>query len=125
MEKMIVLVANEPRVYCQVISDALATLRPLVEVACAEPEELDEAVARLEPHLVICSRAAHEEAAVWRSGCLLCWIVLYPDGEDRAEIWTCGGGADGEGAAAGRHLVGAEVGDLLSVVDETELLLCR
>lgn len=46
-------------------------------------------------------------------------MVLYPDGEDRAEV----GGAGVVGGAA-RLLTGVGVADLLSVMDETELL-CR
>ena len=112
MEKMRALVANDPRVYREVIADALKRLRPLVEVSAAEPEELDREVRRLRPHLVICSRLT---AAVARAGCLV-WVVLYPDGEDRAEI----GGAGGRTAL----LSGVKFEDVLSVVDETELS-CR
>lgn len=112
MEKMRTLVANDPRVYREVIVDALKKLRPLIEVSNADPDELDREVGRLRPHLVICSRIS----AAARAGCLA-WVVLYPNGEDRAEI---GGGAGG-GAML---LSGVGVNDLLSVVDETELL-CR
>ncbi len=111
MEKMRALVANDPRAYREVISGALTRLRPLIEVSAALPEELDEAVARVRPHLVICS---HLTAAA-RAACLA-WVVLYPDGENLAEI----GGAGGRTAL----LAGVGVADLLSVVDETELR-CR
>jgi hypothetical protein len=57
MEKMRALIANEPRVYREVISDVLMRLRPLIEVfCCVEADDLDREVARLGPHLVICSR---------------------------------------------------------------------
>lgn len=109
MEKMRTLVANDPRVYREVIADALRKLRPLIEVVATEPEELEREVGLWHPHLVICSQPT---AAVARAGCLS-WVVLYPEGEDRAEF-----------CAAGREpalLAGVEVSDLLSVVDETEL----
>jgi hypothetical protein len=112
MGKMRALVANDPRVYREVIADALKELRPLIEVSTAEPEELDREVARLRPHLVICSRIS----AFARAGCLA-WVVLYPDGEDRAEIGGAGGGRTA-------LLSGVGVNDLLSVMDETELR-CR
>lgn len=112
MEKMRTLVANDPRVYREVITDALKRLRPLIEVSAAEPEELDREVARLRPHLVICSRAG---ASFAQAGCLA-WIVLYPEGKDRAEIGSNGGRT--------ALLDGVGVNDLLSVVGETELL-CR
>lgn len=114
MEKMRVIVANDPRIYREVIADALKGLRPLVEVVVAEPERLDQEVERMSPHLVICSRLS---AAV-RSGCL-CWVMLYPDGEDRAEV-----GGPGMVGGAARLLAGVGIADLLSIVDETEVL-CR
>ncbi len=111
MENMRALVANDPRVYRELISDAFRRMRPLIEVSVALSEELDEAVGRVRPHLVICSRLS----AAARAACLA-WVVLYPEGEDVAEI----------GGAAGRTALLAGVGldELLSVVDEVELL-CR
>lgn len=110
MEKMRALVANDPRVYREVIADAFQRMWPLTEVSTAEPEDLDQEVARLRPHLVICSRIS----AVARVGCLA-WVVLYPEGKDVAEI----GGNGGEHTTL---LNGVVVKDLLSVVDQTELL---
>lgn len=104
------LLANEPRVYREVIADALKKLRPLIEVVSCEPEDLDAEVARLEPHLVICSEAT---GAVKDSS--LAWILLYPDGEDRAEI-----GGSGEGVPLP---LATKVANLLKAVDETELSL--
>jgi hypothetical protein len=115
MEKVRALVANDPRIYREVIAAALRELRPLVEVVVAEPEGLDREVQRVRPHLVICSQAT----AIVRGGGCLCWVVLYPDGEDRVEV-----GAAGMVGGAARLLTGVGVADLLSVVDETELL-CR
>ena len=106
------LVANDPRVYRELIADALVRLRPLVEVSAAEPEELEREVERVRPHLVISSRATNAEE---RAGCLR-WVVLYPNCENRVEIYE--GGAGGR---AVRLLEGVGVTDLLSVVDETEL----
>lgn len=107
------LIANEPRVYREVISEALTRLRPLVEVFCVETEDLDREVARFGPHLVICSRLTESV----RERCPL-WVVLYPEGEDRAEI-----GGDGSLGIAARLLAGAGVAELLSVVDEAAALV--
>jgi hypothetical protein len=87
MEKMRVLVANDPCLYREAITDALRELRP---------------------HLVVCSQIS---AAVHA---LLAWIMLYPDGENRAVINT-----------AGEQVTVNEVGfgDILSIIDRTELLL--
>jgi hypothetical protein len=107
MEKMRVLVANDPCTYREAIADAFRELRPHIEVKAAEPDDLDHEVTRFRPHLTICSRltAAMES--------LLAWILLYPDGENRAVINT-----------TGEQVAVANVGfnDLLSVIDETELL---
>ncbi len=112
MEKMRALVANDPRVYRELISDAFRRMRPLIEVSAALPEQLEQAVQRVRSHLIVCS--SHLSAARW-DGCLA-WVVLYPDGEDLAEI-----GGVGVRAALVR---GVRLDDLLLVVDRTELLLC-
>jgi hypothetical protein len=112
MERMRALIANEPRVYREMICDALARLRPLIEVfCCEEAEDLDREAARFGPHLVICSRLTEPV----REGCP-CWVVLYPEGEDRAEIGRSLG-------VAARLLAGVGVAELLSVVDEAAALL--
>ena len=105
---MRVLVANDPCLYREVITDALRELRPHLEVRAIEPGVLEGEVARLRPHLVVCSRIS---AAVHA---LLAWIMLYPDGENRAVI-----------NAAGEHVTVNDVGfgDILSIIDRTELLL--
>ena len=108
MEKMRALIANEPPVYREVIADALKMLRPLLEVFRSGPEELDREVERLHPHLVICSRLT----ASVRGGCPS-WVVLYPEGEDWAEI--------GGGGRTTTLVAGVQIDDLLSVVDETAL----
>jgi hypothetical protein len=116
-QKMRVLVANEPRAYREVIADALPKLRPLVEVFPAEPEELEREAMRVQPHLILCSRKV--EDALARTGHLLAWMVLYPDGQDRAEV----GGTASERATL--LLEDVALDDLLRVVDETEQLLLR
>jgi len=115
--KIRVLVANDPRAYREVIADALPKLRPLVEVFPAEPEELEREAVRVRPHLILCSQSIG--GALARDERLLAWMVLYPDGEDRAEV----GGAISERAAL--LLEGVAFDDLLRVVDETEHLLLR
>jgi hypothetical protein len=110
MEKMRVLLANEPRVYREVIAGALKKLRPLIRVSQCESGELDAEVSRLRPNLVICSEAT--DAVKDESSA---WILLYPDGEDRAEI-----GGSGEGVPLP---FATKVADLLKAIDETELSL--
>lgn len=108
-QQMCALVANDPPVYRQLISEALRKLRPLVEVVSAEPEELDEAVRRLQPHLVISGLRR-------RCGPGACCAWCFT----RAKVWACDEASGREGAA--RHLgIGVGVADLLGVVDEAEL----
>ena len=108
MEELRALIANEPCTYREALVDALQEFRPRIEVRTVEPEGLEGELARLRPHLVVCSRPCDAE----QDGALT-WVVLYPDGEDRAEVITAG-----EHATVG----GISFGDLLSIIDKTELL---
>ncbi len=107
---MRILVANEPCTYREVIADAFRELRPHTEVSAVEPDSLEREVERLRPHLVVCSRLT---AAVQS---LLAWVVLYPDGENRALINIAGELVT---------LVDIEFGHLLSILDDAEQLLWR
>ncbi len=108
--KVCALISNEPCTYREVLVKALRLLRPQIEVSTVEPDSLDVEVGRLCPHLVVCSRVY---SAVPTGP--LTWVVLYPEGESCAEIVT-----------AGERTTVADIrlGDLLSIVDSTELL-CR
>jgi hypothetical protein len=107
MEKIHVLVANEPCAYREAITDVLRELRPHIEFNVVEPDGLDGEVTRLRPHLVVCSRIT---AAVHY---LLAWVMLYPDGENRGVIST-----------SGEQVTVDNFGfdDLLSTIDRIELL---
>lgn len=108
MDDMRILVANEPRAYRDVIAAAFRELRPQHEVIPVEPDQLDGEVARLHPHLVICSRLSE----MVETGPLT-WVMLYPDNETRTVI-----------SIAGEQTVAADVefSELLSVIDQTELI---
>jgi hypothetical protein len=110
MERMHVLVANEPCAYREAIADVLRTLRPDVEVNIIEPNGLNGEVARLRPHLVVCSQPCD----VAQNGAFT-WVVLYPNGDNWAEVITLG---------ERTTVAGITFGDLLSIIDSTELL-CR
>lgn len=75
----LILVANEPRAYREVLFDALRILRPLAEVVVADPRDLDAEVERRAPNLVVCSRLTGTVEALCPA-----WIELYPDGSQRA-----------------------------------------
>jgi hypothetical protein len=108
MDDMRILVANEPRAYRDVIAGAFRELRPQHEVIPVEPDQLDGEVARLHPHLVVCSRLS----PVIETG-PVSWVMLYPDNESRTVI-----------SIAGEQTISADVefSQLLSVIDQTELI---
>ena len=74
-----ILVANEPAMYRGVLASELSLLRPTLPVALVEPADLDSAVARIHPRLVICS----EVTEIVRRHAIAS-IVLYPNGTNRA-----------------------------------------
>lgn len=85
MESKRIVVANEPRSYREAMAVACRAVRPEVEVILAEPADLDAAIARLDPQLVLCSRLTEGLRAGSRA-----WVVLYPGGEARAMINVAG-----------------------------------
>lgn len=108
MEKMRILVANDPCTYREAITDVLRELRPHIEVNAIEPDALDSEVGRVDPHLVVCSRITTAMNA------LLAWVMLYPEGENRAVISTAGEQVTVDGVG---------FGDLLSTIDRIEVLV--
>ncbi len=76
-----VLVANEPRVYREVLAGAIAGMRPEVVVSIAEPEQLDGRIGTLSPHVVVTSRLP---VGALPGVCRL--VMLYPDGSNSATI---------------------------------------
>jgi hypothetical protein len=85
MEPVRVVVANEPRSYREVLTAAFHGLRPAVDVVAVLPEELDDAVVRLHPDLVVLSDAS-PLLEQWACD----WVMLYPNGESGAVIRTGG-----------------------------------
>ncbi len=81
MQRIRVIVANEPRAYREVIAAAVAGVRPDVEIITVLPEELEAAVARYAPDLVVCST----ECAVAIGSPRTC-VSLYPGGESLSVI---------------------------------------
>jgi hypothetical protein len=73
---MHIIVANDPRAYREAITAAVSAAGPRFELISLEPHELDEAIVRLEPDFVICSRVSE----VLETRCAA-WLLLYPDGE--------------------------------------------
>ncbi len=83
-ERPRILFANEPRAYRDVLASAVSLLRPDAEVVVVEPEELDAAIGRCAPELVVCGRVTPGvEAGPHR------WVLLYPDGHSFALV-GCG-----------------------------------
>lgn len=77
MTTLRIVVANAPHIYREATVAVVCELRPSSAVLSSEPAEVDDAVRRHTPHLVICSRLTPvvEERAP-------AWILLYPEGRD-------------------------------------------
>jgi hypothetical protein len=108
MEKIRVVVANEPRAYRETLADALRSLCPRAEVILIEPAALHQHVRRFTPHLVLGS----ELDAAMLTG-LFSWVDLYPNGERYAVI------------TIGRERTtvdNLDLAGLLWIVDQTERL---
>ncbi len=85
MSAISVIVANEPRSYREVMAATFSRLRPEIHVYTVEPDHLDTEMARLRPHLVVCSRLTEALKEY-----VLSWILLYPNGEDTATTSIAG-----------------------------------
>jgi hypothetical protein len=98
-----ILVANEPLVYRDVLGSQLPLLRPGLTVLVVDPADLDDAVARLRPRLVICSELTETVRQFATAA-----FVLDPLGTNRA-VLTVGG----------QHqvLLNPRLADLLAAVD--------
>ena len=105
MDKVRVLIANEPSAYREVLALVFQKMQLPVDVSCVEPEGLDDEIVRLAPHLVICSRMTEMLDAA-----LIGWLLLYPDGEARAVISMLGQRTEQTGTG---------LNDILSLVERT------
>ena len=106
-----ILVSFEPeyRAYESSIAKAIRRHRPYASVSTAGPEEFEAEVTRLDPHLVICGRFDSEPPSgrpAW---------VMFHSFDPRAIADIC---LDGEYSEANNP----GLGELLSIVDETERL---
>ncbi len=105
MERVRVLLANEPPAYREVLALVFQEMQLPADVSCVEPEDLDGEIVRLSPHLVICSRLTGMLDAA-RIG----WLLLYPDGETRAVLSMLGQRTE---------LTDTDFNDLLVLVERT------
>jgi hypothetical protein len=107
--KLRVLFANASRSYREALALVIRRLRPGVEVATAEPDDLDNSIRRFAPDIVVCSEATD----VARTSVPV-WVELYP-----------GHGSRSVANIFGRQEEYAEIQlpDLLSIVDRAEDLV--
>lgn len=106
---MVVLVAFELRSYSEAIGRAIQMLRPHLEVAISEPNELGAKVARLDPELVLCSRSNITDRSDKPA-----WVEFSPYERPGATVYLRGRYSE---------LEQVELADLLAVVDLTEDLM--
>ena len=106
---MRVLLAIKPRSYREALGEVIRVLKPHVEVRVIDPEELWEAVARVDPDLVFADRPDRRKGALRPA-----WAQFRPYEEPALRICLAGRWRELEGEV--------ELDDLLSLVDETEEL---
>jgi hypothetical protein len=104
-----VALEDDYRAYREVIAVGISTLRPHTKVVSASLEEFEEAVARLNPNVVISTVAARAD-----SGERLAWVELSLDPASPSMV--CVGGRHSEFSNPGLDV-------LLKVVDQAERLL--
>lgn len=100
--------ANEPRSYREVISEAVRALRPGVRIVTAEPNDLESTVEKLRPHMVV----SNQVPAAVRSRVPV-WIELYPGHGPTSLVCI------GEESSTFDDI---QLPDLLSIIDQTERL---
>jgi hypothetical protein len=108
MEKIRVVVANEPRAYREALAEALRNLCPRADVIIIEPAALHQYVRRFTPHFVLGSELDPDMLTG-----LFCWVDLYPNGEQYAVI-----NIGGERTTVDN----LDLAGLLRIVDQTERL---
>ncbi len=101
-----VLLANEPRAYREAMAGALEHLCPGTEIIVVEPDELDEQIRNLNPHLVMSSQPVRS-----LEDHPLPHVLLYPEGESKALV-----SIDGQQTT----IVNVELEDLLLVIDRVQ-----
>lgn len=106
--RVLVAFEDQYRAYRDTIAAAVRTLRPWTEVEVAEPGSLEAEIARLRPHLVICSRPNFPDRET-----SLAWVELPHETGDPATVWL-------EGRSP--ETADPSLNKLLSLVDEVRKL---
>ena len=107
--RVLVSFEEEYHAYGDAIAGALGDLRPQAELAVAEPTDLPTEVERISPHLVISSLPKAADPAR-----TLAWVELpYEPGS--AGTFCFGGEC--------LKAYGLDLGDLLAVIDRTEIVV--
>ena len=108
---MRIVMAVEPRAYSEVIGNALQELRPHAQVVILEPDGVDQALARLDPDLVICDGCVSSNPNGRAA-----WVEYDPFEEPPGMV-----SLDGDHT----ELEELNLEDLLRVVDKVDELLSR
>ena len=103
MDRVQILVGNEPRLYREVLAEAIRFLRPDLAVAVTDPNNIDCVVANHDSQIVVCSHLTDIVLAE-----ALAWIQLYPENRNLAIV-----GRGGQQTC----LAAVELADILAVVD--------
>ena len=110
---MRVLLANEPRLYREVLAETFQGLRPQLEACAVEPQELNQEILRVRTDLVICDRVTPVVEATVRF-----WIEYRVENQAlvviATNVWGLAPLADG-----------MSLNSLLAVIDRTKELLAH
>lgn len=108
---MRILVANSPRMYRESLALSILQRRPGVEVLVADPKNLDGAVERLAPHVLVRDDDGAETGA---PDGVVCWVGIMIENHLNARISL-------NGRISDLHDVSLE--EFLAALDETEARL--
>ena len=115
MEAPCVLIAIQPRMYAEVLAFSISRHRPHAEVSLLRPsEELEDAVQRLRPHLVVANssvpQAAREDASFF-------WVEMDKAraGEGAKRL-----GARIEADGYSKNVADVRTADVLAALDRAE-----
>ena len=114
-----VLIAIEPRMYAEVLAFSIGQHRPHAEVSLLRPsEEIEDAVQRLRPHLVVANSSSVPQAA--KEDASFFWVeVAGPLGGGGAKALGAQISADGYS----RSVANLSTADVLAALDRAEELL--
>src|SRR5215216_3246464 len=104
--RVLIVYEDSHRSYGEAMVGAVRASRPELEVALAHLRELEAALERLDPHLVVCGRPN-----TFDPGGRAAWVLLSDDPDEPSEVRING---------RNRRLENPGLEEMLKIIDETE-----